>query len=131
MVGTQSRADSNKGLSMWDVMHPNQSPLGSASPNTLIYKKPPSGVTDEQRKQRRDPIGYFDDTRFGGSLGQGSVNTNPGPNFNPIIQANTREPIGGGYQPSWNNASDFYNESVKQNDILENYQKPIAVGIQN
>ncbi|RNA26547.1 hypothetical protein BpHYR1_053643 [Brachionus plicatilis] len=128
VAGTQSRADSNKGVGMWDVMHPSDVPVGVTTPNTSIYKKPPSGVTDEQRRQRRDPIGYFDDSKFGGSFGQGLSNINPAQNFNPVLQANTKEPITGGYQPSWNVGSDFYNGPAKQNDMLENFQNPIAVG---
>lgn len=112
---------------MWDVMHPNENSMGSNSPNSLIYKKPPSGVTDEQRRQRRDPIGYFDDTKFGGSFGQDLTVMNQAPNFNPNIQANTKELING-YQPSWNNGTDLYNGPPKSNEIFENFQKPIEVG---
>jgi hypothetical protein len=117
---------------MWDVMHPMDEPKEPVNPNTLIYKKPPSGVADELRRQRRDPIGYFDDTRFGGSTGQALPNTNPAPNYNPHIQANTKEPIGA-YQPSWNNS--YPEPAVNQpNDLFEAamaYPNPISVGYQS
>ncbi|CAF1086770.1 unnamed protein product [Brachionus calyciflorus] len=134
VLGTRSRPDSNKGVGMWDVMHPGDEPIGQPNQNTLIYKKPPSGVNDEQRKQRRDPIGYYDDTRFGGSAGQNRPNKNPAPSFNPILQTNSKEPVVNGYQPSWNTHGYSENVNAQPNDLFEtqmNYPITVGNGYQN
>lgn len=111
-------------------MHPANAPNGIPAPNTQIYKKPNSGNPDEMRRQRRDPIGYFEDNKFGGSVGQNLANTNPGPNFNQNISANTQE----AYQPSWSNHGSMVNLQQygdQPNDLLDAammYQKPVNVG---
>ena len=51
----------NKGTSVWDCMHPSELATGNSEPRAQIYSKPPSGKPDS-RNQRRDPIGYFEDT---------------------------------------------------------------------
>lgn len=127
-------------------MHPDDSLIGQIAPKTQVYQKPPTVNPDVARNQRRDPIGYFEDTKFGGSLGSNMPNTNPGPNFNPNIMANTREaPNGLQYQPSWSNSNtpannmpaDHYNDHQTSNDLLENamkYQRPMVMangGYQN
>ena len=110
-VGTKNRPNLNRGTSMWDVMHQNneqqqqqQAALESKPPQqprgqqNYQLQKPQSSKPDLNRNgKRRDPIGYFDDERFGGSMGQEMPNVNPGPNFNQNIKANTREQ----YNPSW------------------------------
>lgn len=123
-VGTQVRPDSNKGTSVWDVMHPSDAPLGNPVARTEIYRKT-SGSHPDSRNQRRDPIGYFEDTKFGGSLGSQFQNGNPGPNFNPNLKANTHEPYPAPYQPSWTNGGN----SEDANELLDKammYQRPIA-----
>ena len=137
-------------------MHPQDNVVGHLPPKPNMYPRNPSGNPDAQRNQRRDPIGYFEDTKFGGSLGSNINNVNPGPNFNPNLQANTQE---NRYKPSWSSTNtpqnapspqnqfqqqtgynypsqplpyyqpnEQYHESA--NDLLENamkYQKPISV----
>ena len=129
-VGTQVRPDSNKGVSVWDVMHPNDAALGSPEvlpSRTGIYRKT-SGQQPDSRNQRRDPIGYFEDTKFGGSLGSQYQSANPGPNFNPNLKANTHEPFPAPYQPSWKNGGNS-DAPLNANELLDQamiYQRPIA-----
>lgn len=143
--GTKIRPDSNKGTSVWDAMHPAEPVVGSLPPRpSAMYQKQPSN-SEILRNQRRDPIGYFEDTKFGGSYGQSMPVINPGPNFNQNILANTQE---SNYKPSWppttrqgpptpqlnghpnghaSNQNDHYQSA---NDLLENamnYQRPVPV----
>lgn len=133
VLGTRARPDSNKGTSVWDVMHPTDLPAGNPPPITHHHRKASGGVTDEMRNQRRDPIGYYEDTKFGGSLGANMPNLNPGPNFNQNLKANTQENYGS-YQPSWSNHGSTVNlqqYNDQPNDLLEAamvYQNPITVG---
>lgn len=43
-------------------MHPADKVVGNPDPKTQVYQKPYSGKPDS-RNQRRDPIGYYEDTR--------------------------------------------------------------------
>lgn len=104
-LGTRVRPDSNKSTSVWDAMHPLDNPVGPGTPARILKTQTaekPYTIHQESRQQRRDPIGYFEDTKFGGSLGTHLSNLNPLPSFNNNIMANTREQSHGNYQPSWN-----------------------------
>jgi hypothetical protein len=123
--GTKVRPDSNKGTSVWDAMHPQDNVVGHLPPKPNMYPRNPSGNSEVQRNQRRDPIGYFEDTKFGGSFGSHLNNSNPGPNFNPNIQANTQE---NRYQPSWSSSNTPQIPPSPQNQFQQqngyNYQAP-------
>jgi hypothetical protein len=147
-VGLKQRPNLDRGASVWDAMHQSEPVTGPQQPAARPQLKPPSGKPDRVGSQRRDPIGYFDDEKFGGSMGQEMTNLNAGPAFNPHLKANTREP----YNPSWqqqqlqlqqqqqqlqqqqqpvNGNSSYMNEPLypnDANDLLENamrYQRPI------
>jgi hypothetical protein len=117
-------------------MHPSENAVGPAPPARILKtatQEKPYTVHQESRGQRRDPIGYFEDRKFGGSLGgQMMVNSNPAPNFNSNIMANTREPPGLVYQPSWNGNGqaglDNGQRPANSNELFDNammYQQPI------
>jgi hypothetical protein len=117
-MGLKSRPDVNKGTSVWDAMHPNtDSVVGNPPPKTQIYSKPPSGRPEVLQNQRRDPIGYFEDTKFGAV-----EQDEPLVNHRAI---NGGGGVGGGYQPSWNNSDEDLDrldvvQSSKANDLLDN-----------
>lgn len=95
--GLKSREDRNKNVSLWDIMHPENTQLmGNQPPKTQIYQRPPTENPDVARNQRRDPIGYFDDTKYGGSLRANNQQASPSP---VIKAANTQQDAR--YQPSW------------------------------
>ena len=114
-------------------MHPQDNPVGPSTPARVLKTQTaekPYNANQESRGQRRDPIGYFEDTKFGGSLGANFSNVNPMPNFNPNLMANTREPT---YQPSWNGSENNFqplndqrppNANELFNDAMM-YQQPI------
>ncbi len=123
-VGLKQRPNLDRGSSMWDAMHHTEAPTAPQQLPPRPQLKPPSGKASAA--QRRDPIGYFDDGKFGGSLGQEMTNLNPGPSFNPHLQANTRE-----YNPSWQQPPMPVHDPVHgyANELLENamrYQRPLA-----
>ncbi len=140
--GTKVRPDSNKGSSVWDAMHPADIPPASNGnlpprPPSLYHKTVqqinPQPNPESAKIQRRDPIGYFEDNKFGGSFGSHLPNNNPGPSFNRNISANTQEKT---YQPSWSASQSQAPPSPQQNgpqsanDLLENammYQRPVGV----
>jgi hypothetical protein len=135
VLGTKNRPLSLRGGSVWDLMHPSEEPTGPAPPKPTVHYKPPSGKAADQKNMRRDPIGYYDDEKFGGSMGTGLAATNnPAPNFNHQIMANTRE---NQYNPSWNgghlqkqSSLDSAIDPYSANDLLDNamkYQRPILL----
>ncbi len=123
-VGLKQRPNLDRGSSMWDAMHHNEPPTAPAQLPPRPQLKPASGKANSAA-QRRDPIGYFDDEKFGGSMGQEMTNLNPGPSFNPHLKANTRE-----YNPSWQQPQMMpAGDAGYANELLENamrYQRPIA-----
>ena len=140
VIGTRVRPDSNKSNSVWDAMHPQENVIGQQPPariNKTQTQEKPYSANPESRNQRRDPIGYFEDTKFGGSLGGHLTNVNPMPNFNTNIMANTREfTQPATYQPSWNgNGSETNLQQMNDqkpmasaNELFDNammYQQPI------
>ena len=114
-LGIKSRPDANKGTSVWDAMHPNHDEVvGNPPPKTQIYSKPPSGRPEVLQNQRRDPIGYFEDTKFGAVEQDVAAEVN-----------NNHRAMNGGYQPSWNNSDEDLQDrqdyqSIKANDLLDN-----------
>lgn len=135
VIGTRARPDSNKSSSVWDAMHPQENPLGPGTPPRILKTQTaekPYNTSQDSRQIRRDPIGYFEDTKFGGSLGQNIPNGNPMPGFNPNLMANTREPTQQSYQPSWNGENNFQplndQRPPNANELFDNammYQQPI------
>lgn len=139
-VGLKARPNFNRGASVWDVMHPEykngedkDNDLNgklNGSRGSLSAQKPPSGhVNRESRRnnERRDPIGYYSDDKFGGSMGADLPNLAPGPSFNQNIKANTREAA---YNPSWQQPGGPVGEPqyMSANQLLEDamrYQRPI------
>ena len=104
-VGIKSRPDANKGTSVWDAMHPSTDAIGNTPPKTQIYQKPPSGKPEVLQNQRRDPIGYFEDTKFGGEVLQNGDN-----------HLNS-------YHPSWNQSDENLNQQdqyLRPNELLDN-----------
>jgi len=104
-VGIKSRPDANKGTSVWDAMHPGTDVIGNTPPKTQIYQKPPSGKPEVLQNQRRDPIGYFEDTKFGGEVLQNGDN-----------HLNS-------YHPSWNQSDENLNQQdqyLRPNELLDN-----------
>ena len=134
-VGLKARPSFNRGTSVWDAMHHHSNHNDSAGGRQELPPPPPSrpqlrpAQSSKSGNQRRDPIGYFDDEKFGGSMGQEFTNLNPGSNFNQNINANTRE----NYNPSWSSNQQQTRggvelQQVPANELLENamkYQKPI------
>lgn len=119
-------------------MHPLDNPIGPGTPPRVLKTQTaekPYTVHQESRQQRRDPIGYFEDTKFGGSLGNHLTNLNPLPTFNNNIMANTREQTQANYQPSWNGNGDSGSQPLNDqrgpnnaNELFDNammYQQPI------
>jgi hypothetical protein len=97
--GIKSREDQNKNVSLWDLMHPQAANASASAAKT--YQKPAGAENgSSKRNERRDPIGYFDDTKYGGSLGNGQSNPTYA-NGSPEAAAAQR----GNYQPTWGNES--------------------------
>jgi hypothetical protein len=102
------RPDLNKGTSVWDVMHPNDEIAGPLASKTRIYQKSSPINKELARNQRRDPIGYFEDNKYGGSFGFQKSNQ--------LDQIQVNEQNGANYKPSWSQ-SEAPNE--KPNDLLD------------
>ncbi len=79
-------------------MHPNTDVIGNQPPKTHSHLKPPTGKPELLQNQRRDPIGYFEDTKF-------SENGED----RPIQNENSNA-----YIPSWND------QNLKANELLDN-----------
>lgn len=63
-LGLRTHVDRNKGASVWDAMHLDESPVTRLPPTAPMARH--SALTNEQyRNQRRDPIGYYEDPKFG------------------------------------------------------------------
>lgn len=93
-------------------MHPNSDATGNVPPKPQIYSKPPSGKAEVLQNVRRDPIGYFEDTKFGSDPVDGYQNGN----------SNNHMSNGhGSYQPSWNDTQS--NDYSRPNELLENAMK--------
>jgi hypothetical protein len=122
------RPDFNKGTSVWDVMHPNEEAAGPLAPKTRVLQKSSSINKELAQNQRRDPIGYFEDNKYGGSFGfLNSSQLNQMSEQNEA-SASTAQNINE-YKPSWNQIP-----NEKPNDLLDaamSYQKPIKVGGQD
>jgi hypothetical protein len=101
-------------------MHPNDQARGNQPPSSFIH---PRAVQNQEslKNQRRDPIGYFEDNKFGGSMGTNVPNLNPAPNFNHNLKANTQE-------TSWVQSNKGPLTTQSSDQLLEQalmYQKPI------
>jgi len=60
-LGTKQHSDMNKGTSVWDCMHHTDEVVGNPEPKAQVYQKPFSGKPGSSN-QRRDPIGYYEET---------------------------------------------------------------------
>ena len=91
----------NKGTSVWDCMHMDNEAHGNLPPRPF-YNKTLSAASknNDSRNQRRDPIGYFEDTKF---------MTNE--------QQQQQQRPDSRYKPSW---SDFNQNNVNNNDLVNN-----------
>jgi hypothetical protein len=81
-------------------------------PTRDFYERPVKSSKSQfdLRNERRDPIGYFQDDKFGGSMGNHLVNENPKKSgSNP-------------YKPSWNEAQFNGNYNNQREDNQERYQ---------
>lgn len=107
IVGTKSQPEFNKGISVWDAMHPNVDVAGNSQSKSRISSKSPSGKVETLQNIRRDPIGYFEDTKFG---------------INPVHTQNQNGQLNG-YLPSWKSLEDNQYENSKANELLENQIK--------
>lgn len=88
--GLKSRNDSSNGTSLWDLMHPDNSKAkGKTSSNKLEQTIPVLHVNDP-RNQRRDPIGYFSDMKYGDKVANGK---------SPAM-----------YQPTWNGSGNGHRD---------------------
>ena len=101
-------------------MHPNDEAKGNHPPSSFIH---PRAVQNQEllKNQRRDPIGYFEDNKFGGSLGSNLPNLNPAPTFNHNLKANTQE-------AAWAASSKGSFNGQTSDQLLEHalmYQNPI------
>lgn len=105
----------NKGTSVWDCMHPVEEPRGNSPLKAQVYQKPPSGKLSESRNQRRDPIGYFEDTKY---------NTYQQPIINDQVRPDSK------YKPSWNPepviANGAFNGYPTNGYSANDYADPIA-----
>ena len=122
-LGTQNRPDSNKSASVWDVMHPQENSLGQLPKNTHIYQKQVSAKPEVLQNQRRDPIGYFEDTKFAGNAASNFYVNNSENNSN---ERQNRDPS---YQPSWSNINSSSTnlkraEFGEANELLDNAMRP-------
>lgn len=66
--GLKTRVDSGKGASIWDLMQPeNKSKTSQPSQNERMAEAAAAAAAAEMdaRNHRRDPIGYFSDTKYG------------------------------------------------------------------
>lgn len=63
-LGTRNYVDLHKGASVWDAMHLDEP---SKLPPVAPARHSAAPMSNEQyRNQRRDPIGYYEDPKFGG-----------------------------------------------------------------
>lgn len=65
--GLKARVDSGKGASIWDLMQPENKTKAEPSQNDRMAAAAAAAAAAEMdaRYQRRDPIGYFSDTKYG------------------------------------------------------------------
>ena len=106
VIGMRTRPDSNSGTSVWSAMHPNDNDISGPPVKQLGLRKQTSSLSAKgDSAQRRDPIGYFEDNKFGGSYGSSLSKSN-------YEQANqTPAAYDGNYKPSW---------SPSSNELLDN-----------
>lgn len=129
-VGLQSRPNSNAGTSVWGAMHPSdqKDDFNPNSRQTSGLRQVKNNNNDPNK--RRDPIGYFDDNKTGGSMirsNNGSrlyADSNdyqmerPGP-VNPEMMNNNS------YEPSWNQSNNGPQEQPMYNG---GYEPPMNNG---
>lgn len=93
--GLKSRNDSSNGTSIWELMQPE-----NKSKKTSIQHEPMAqhsmSSSAEARNRRRDPIGYFSDTKYGDQLQQQQL-------AHAAAFENNRRAA---YEPSWNNGGE-------------------------
>jgi len=117
-------------------MHPNdeQNSDYNNSRQTSGVRKVAQSADKNDPNKRRDPIGYFNDERFGGSMGFGSNN-----NSRSGMRSDTQEVMGNQYQgvirnegpesynPSWNNNGNQYlNDNGRFEDVNQNGDELLA-----
>lgn len=106
-MGTKQHTDLNRGTSVWDCMHPTDLPVGNSEPKTQVYQKPYSGKP-ESRNQRRDPIGYYQETQYSDSA-----------NGAMIPKSASKQ-----YTPSWSNG--YAKEEPTMEGSKSNYANSYA-----
>ena len=64
-LGLRTHVDRNKGASVWDAMHLDESPITRLPPTAPVARHSATNDQQQYRNQRRDPIGYYEDPKFG------------------------------------------------------------------
>ena len=111
--GLKSRHNLSNVTTLWDLMHPDNSKMKEkAAKATENFHQ-----LNDPRNQRRDPIGYFSDMKYGDKMSNNNNNGNKA----------TPEPTT--YQPTWNGDGevDAGNELIDRALIYPNQKQQIAV----
>jgi hypothetical protein len=124
-------SNQNKGSSVWSAMHPNDNQNGGLndSRQTSGVRKVMQTADKNDPSKRRDPIGYFNDEKFGGSLGFNSNSNSRNGNRHELqevlgnqYQGMMRNEGPESYNPSWNNQGTQFSNGHAQNgnELLDN-----------
>jgi len=88
VYGLKARRDSNNGASIWELMQPMNQPSASGQRPPIQQQRDSADV----RNQRRDPIGYFSDMKYGDEFDYGNKKSSA---YQPSWESNgaTHQPI--------------------------------------
>lgn len=88
VYGLKARRDSNNGASIWELMQPMNQPSASGQRPPVQQQRDSADV----RNQRRDPIGYFSDMKYGDEFDYGNKKSSA---YQPSWESNgaTHQPI--------------------------------------